>query len=307
MAGFKKLCVLAALFLTVLLTACSDKKKTAVPSEGGYLIYQLNRSMTSLETRVYETETTDTGLLIGELMEQFISVPNEEDLVPALGDQAEYRSYTIDGSVLYLDFSEDYGEMRTERKTLCNAALTRTMTQIPGIDHVCILSGGQTLRSVDGNPYPPFAAGDFVDSISNVNSFETAELTLYFASSEEDKLKKEVRTVTYRMDTPAAQLIVEQLIEGPRTAGCRPVIAPDTRLLSVSVNDNVCYLNFSREFLNAIPDQNPNLTIYAIVNSLVEQNMILRVQIAVEGAQNVLYKDVVSLDTLFEENPDYLE
>ena len=77
-------------------------------------------------------------------------------------------------------------------------------------------------------------------------------------------------------------------------------------VFSGSFNDNICYLNFNREFLTAIPDEDPYVTIYALVNSLAELDSVQRVQIAVDGSQTVMLRDAVSLDTLFEENPDLI-
>ncbi len=113
--------------------------------------------------------------------------------------------------------------------------------------------------------------------------------------------------MTYRMDTPLEQLVVEQLIEGPKQAGNQAVIPADTRLLSISVTDNICYLNFSREFMTAVPVEDPWLTIYALVNSLTDLKTVTRVQIAVEGSQDVLFCETIPLNTLFEPNPDYQE
>ena len=62
----------------------------------------------------------------------------------------------------------------------------------------------------------------------------------------------------------------------------------------------------NREFLTAIPDEDPYVTIYALVNSLAELDSVQRVQIAVDGSQTVMLRDAVSLDTLFEENPELI-
>ncbi len=305
-AGLQK-AVLLVLSLILLLCGCGKKEQTPAPEEGRYEIWYLDHSATMLESLSYTAASRYPEELIPELMAQFLTVPNDADLVPAAGEKVEYEGFTMEGTLLYLYFDEYLGELRPERKILCCAALTKTMAEVPGVEHVAIYTGGQPLQAADGTPLGPFAAADFVTGISNVNSFETSELALYFASEDGTRLSKEERTVTYRMDTPLEQLVVEQLIEGPKLAGNQAVISPDTRLLSISVTDNICYLNFSREFLSAVPVEDPWLTIYALVNSLSDLKSVTRVQIAVEGSQDILFRDTIPLNTLFEPNPDYQE
>lgn len=299
--------MVALLSAVLLLGGCGMRRAEADPAHNIYNVCYLDKSAASLETVVYEAEASDREALIAELMEQLMQVPNDVDMLPAVGDTVKYESCSLDGSVLYLYFDERYGELKPERRTLASAALTETLTQIAGVEHVGIYTGGQPLTGENGTPLGPFAANDFVNSVSDINGYENAELTLYFSDGSGTKLVGETRNVTYRIDTPPEQLVIEQLIAGPQQPDSMAVISADTRLLSVSVNENICYLNFSREFLNPVPNEDPYLTIYAIVNSLSELNTAQRVQIAVEGTQAVLFRDVVSLDTLFERNLDYME
>lgn len=304
-----RLFLLAAVLLAaVLMTAgCGKKTKKAAPGEGEYFIYYLDKSATEMYPVVMRPENAgESGEeLIAWLLDCLLHVPNDTDAVPAPADLTEYRGFRLDGTLLYVYFDAQYESMKKERMMLCTAALTRTLCQVPGVEHVGIYSGDQMLRGRDGTPLGPFAANDFIDSISNVNSYETADLTLWFSDSSGRKLAEESRTVIYRVDTPLEELVVEQLIAGPKRSGSRQVFADGTRLLSLSVNDNICYLNFNREFLTAIPDEDPNVTIYALVNSLTELDSVQRVQIAVEGSQDIMLRDAVSLNTLFEANPEY--
>ena len=111
--------------------------------------------------------------------------------------------------------------------------------------------------------------------------------------------------MTYRADTLLEQVAVEQLIAGPRNGG-RAVLPPETKLLSVSVNENICYLNFSKEFLNPLSGVSPDVSIYALVDTLTGLRTVQRVRITVEGSQTVLFRDAISLDALFEQNLDYV-
>ena len=291
--------IIALLVLLVLFTAasCGRSSGTKAPEEGLFQIYYLDKTGTELYPVAHRAEKQENSReeLIAELLDCFLHVPNEADAISAPGEQTEYLGFRLDGTLLYVYFDAQYGELKKERLMLCSAALTRTLCQIPGVDHVGIYSGDQMLRSREGTPLGPFAANDFIDSVSNVNNYETVELTLYFSDASGKMLTGETRTVTYRVDTPLEELVVEQLLAGPGREGSRPVFADGTRLLSLSVNDNICYLNFNREFLTAIPDEDPGVTIYALVNSL-----------AVEGSQDVMLRDAVSLNTLFEEDPDLI-
>ena len=302
--------IIALLVLLILFTAasCGRSSGTKAPEEGLFQIYYLDKTGTELYPVSHRAEKQESSReeLIAELLDCFLHVPNEADAISAPGEQTEYLGFRLDGTLLYVYFDAQYGELRKERLMLCSAALTRTLCQIPGVDHVGIYSGDQMLRSREGTPLGPFAANDFIDSVSNVNNYETVELTLYFSDASGKMLTGETRTVTYRVDTPLEELVVEQLLAGPGREGSRPVFADGTRLLSLSVNDNICYLNFNREFLTAIPDEDPGVTIYALVNSLTELDSVQRVQIAVEGSQDVMLRDAVSLNTLFEEDPDLI-
>ena len=97
---------------------------------------------------------------------------------------------------------------------------------------------------------------------------------------------------------------MDGLIEGPKTAGRYPTLPPDVKLLNVSVNENVCYLNFDSGFLNNNLEVDENIIIYSIVNSLASLMTVNKVQITVNGSQDVMFRDKISLNTMFERNLD---
>ena len=73
-------------------------------------------------------------------------------------------------------------------------------------------------------------------------------------------------------------------------------------LLGVSVKDGICYVNFDETFVNPPLDIEPEITIYAIANSLAETCHVSRVQFSVNGKSDVMFRDAMSLDRLYEEN-----
>lgn len=306
-AGIKKILFLSVI-LSGLLAGCSQKEMPRpTPEEGKYLIYYLNTATTKLVPREYEAEATDKEALVDELMEQFLHVPKELDCQAALIDKVAYQGSRQEEQVLYLYFDVNYTGMKPEREILCRAALTRTLTQIPGVDYINIYCGDQPLMDRQGNPVGMLASTDFIMNTSNVNAYEKTELTLYFADETGNKLLEEKREVVHNINTSLEQLVVEQLIAGPGQEGRYPTLPSDCKILSLSVTDNVCYINFDSAFLNTSLPVSEYVPIYSIVDSLSEMTTVTKVQIMVNGSQNVMFRDVISLNTPFEKSQDYIE
>ena len=278
------------------------------PEERVFQIYYLDASGTVLTPNEYRTETRDTDLLIAELMDQLRTVPNDLDSQSAIPERVEYRDFRREEMVVYLLFSDSYNAMSRDQEILCRAALAKTLTQAPGVNYISILAGEQPILNAKGQPVGMMAGGDFIDSVSDVNAYERTVLTLYFTDEKGERLYPETREVVHNTNTSMAQLVLEELISGPESFSLCPTVPEDTRLLNVTVNDNVCYINFDENFLRgsgslAVADYIP---IYSIVNSLAEAAGINRVQIAVNGSVNVKFRDSISLESPFERNLDYI-
>lgn len=300
----------AVIFFLLVLSCLSGCSRSAEPLEEGeasYQIYYLNSGMTKLVPVEYRTRTTDTQQLIQELMEQFVAVPNDIDCQTALSDKVKYQKIVQEDMILYLYFDNNYTnshEMKTTREILCRTALVKTMTQVPGIEYISIYVADQPLLDSSGIPVGLLSASDFVESVSDVNAFEKSELTLYFTDESGERLYPEKREVVHNINRSMERLLLEELISGPKTEGLYPTISKDTKLLSVSVTDNVCYLNFDTAFLSSPSDVKDYVTIYSIVNTLTELNTVNKVQITVNGSQDVMFKDSISLDATFEKNTE---
>ena len=101
-----------------------------------------------------------------------------------------------------------------------------------------------------------------------------------------------------------SKLVIEQLVAGPKTEGLSPVLPSDTKILNISTQEGVCYVNLDASFMTSAVATIELLPIYAIVNSLSELTNISKVQIAINGETNRKYREVVALDVLFERNLD---
>lgn len=303
----QKACLFSFLLLcTVFLFGCGQSVQEEEQGEA-YTIYYLNAAGNQLSGAEYRTGTTEQEALIQELLSQMTAVPSNLDCLSAIPDRVEKITYRVEENVLYLYADANYALMDAVQEILCRAALTKTLTQVSGIDYLSIYCAEQPIVDAAGNPVGMLAASDFVDSIRDVNSFEKTELTLYFANEAGDALVKETRTVMRSTNTSMERLIIEQLIAGPETEGAYPTIPSNVKLLSISINDSVCSINLDAAFLNnTLPVQN-DIPIYSIVNSLLELSTVNRVQIRINGSQDAMFRDQIPLNTVFERNYDYIE
>lgn len=305
----KWICLILFCLMAFALTSCSGSKSQAEkpgPEDGAYQVYYLNSSLTKLVPQTYQAGTTDANQLVKELMDQIITVPQDVDCQVALPEKVGFISYRLEQMVLYLYFDNNYTSMKSTREILCRAALVKTLTQIEGVDYVNIYVGDQPLLDAASNPVGMMTTTDFLENISDVNTFEKTELVLYFADGTGEKLIQEKRKVVHNVNTSVEKLVLEQLIDGPQGPGYYPTLSKDTKVLNVSVNENVCYINFDSSFLNISQDVKEYIPIYSIVNSLSEQATVNKVQISVNGSQDVMYRDLISLNQLFERNLDYI-
>lgn len=297
---------LLCLVFLAFLGGCQAGEENGELEEGVYEIYYLNTGGTKLVSSRYRPVSTETEALIGELMGQFLQVPADLDCQTALEEKVGFQRYALESSVLYLYFDANYSLMGQPREILCRAALAKLFAQVEGVDYINIYSGDQPIADSNGNPVGMVSAGDFIESISDVNTFEESELVLYFADETGEFLVPETRAVVHNINTSLERLIVEQLIEGPRTEGLFPTLPAEAKILNISVTDGVCYVNFDSAFLDKSLDVKEYIPIYSVVNSLVRGSGVNRVQFAVSGSQDVLFKDVISLNGLFEENAEYI-
>ncbi len=103
---------------------------------------------------------------------------------------------------------------------------------------------------------------------------------VYFASSREMGLEPEIH-----FGQPSLEELLQILAAGPTTPGLLPVLPPGTRILGARQLGTVLHVNFSAELMTAHPGGSAGelVTVYGIVNTLVNAPGVEQVQIWVEG------------------------
>ena len=114
------------------------------------------------------------------------------------------------------------------------------------------------------------------------------EITLYFGDDQAMYLIPEKRVVSVEekaKDEKLIAVIVNELIAGPKDQNLRPTIPPETKLLSVEINNKVANINFTEEIRTKHwgGSSGETMTITSLVNSVTELGNIEKVQFLIEG------------------------
>lgn len=300
------------LLLIVCLCACSaattgqTSTQETLP-ERSMKLYYVNKNATKVVSEEYTPVNTEQQALLNELIAALQTDPVNMDYKKPIPSEVKVLGAHVDNKQAYISFDNVYTTIPSLTETLNRAAIVRTITQIEGVDTVLFYVNEQPLVDSLGQPVGRMRASDFIDDLGgDINDYQKTTLSLYFANEQGNALIECRRELMYDNTVPMERLVMEQLIKGPSTEGLYPVLPSDTKLLTISTRDGVCYVNLDASFLTGSVNTNEIVPIYAIVNSLVELSNVNKVQIAINGETTKKYRELVSLDTIFERNLDII-
>ena len=298
----KKKALILSVFMILLLAACSSRTNVR---DGDDYIYCLNPDKTGLVKVSYEVQGEDVVEEAKDILREMQKPADETRYTPAISKKIKVQDCKLRGSILDVDFNSEYRSVKPLEEKLMRAAIVQSLLRLDGVNAVSLSVDGEPLKNVDGAVIGLMNEDDFVENTgSSLSSYQSGTLTLYFANKKGDKLVEQKMDVRYSSNVPKEKLIVEKLMQGPTGNGAYPTINPDTNLLSVTIKDHVCYVNFDSNFLNNSLEVKELIPIYSIVNSLCAISSVNKVQLTVNGSSDVMFRDVISLNTQFERNLD---
>lgn len=305
MKGYRTivLCMVSAL----LLAGCSSKDSEEIHS--GYKIYYVNSEENNFVVEDYSARAKKTKTMIEEFLKQLEDSRDSAEYRAAKPSEVKLAEYSLNDETLSLKFNSEYEKMSNTTEILMRTAYVKTLVQIPGVSFVDFYIGEEPLCDSRGNIIGSMNEETFIDnSGGQINEYEEAELILYFANEKGNKLKQTMKTIVYDQNIPLEKEVINELIKGPGEGrGLYPTIPSNTKLISVSVKDSVCYVNVSEEFLKLENEVSEEVQIYSIVNSLAELPTISKVQFSINGISDRTFVDHIDFNTVFERNLDIIE
>lgn len=301
----KAMTVLCCMFLLIL--AGCGQRGNVVDADNMITIYEVNIEETKLGSHPYDIDNGVGDILIERVIDELSTAPENAEMRAAIQTDMKINSYQLLDETLTIDFAEGYYKQDSSAEVLSRAAIVKTLTQIDGVDYVQFTIGGMPLSLNQGAPLGAMSASHFIDDADDSRAAkEQVNLTLYYADESGNRLVKINRKLEYSSNISVEKLVVEQLIAGvsdetdPEEAF--PVINPDTKLISAMISDGVCYVNLNSAFLSQVYETSAEVTIYSIVNSLVELPDVNKVQISINGNSDIVFLETLPLSALYERN-----
>lgn len=293
------------LAVPLLMAGCRKQQQM---DESGYRIWYINQDETCLKYENKELQSKNEEGLLREMMEVMRETPTDDELKPVIPEDVELLDFDFEHNQLYLDFSPEYKKMPKVYEVLCRAAIVRTLGQIDGVEYVDFQVNGEPLTDLEGKEIGLMNEDQFIENAGEeINAYKTADLTLYFSNKAGDKLVGQRVAMEYNSNISLEKLIVEQLIAGPPFEGAYPTIPSETKLLNISIKDNICYVNLDEGFLGTGYNVIESIPVYSIVNSLIENTDAQKVQISINGETNRMFRESINFDTIFEKNEGLIE
>ncbi|MCR5797666.1 MAG: GerMN domain-containing protein [Eubacterium sp.] len=292
----KKIITIVLVFAMLLnITACSGGSDT---SEGHtYAFYTVKEEKDGIEKNDY---------IMKNVYEDNVGVINE--LLSNYGNDMVENIQIHDGQ-LTIYFNEKYNDFKEKEEVLYRAAIVKTMCSIAEINYVEFYVEDKPLN-VGGGAVGVMDEYTFLDSLGGENYRQEKYVNLYFSDLSGKEIREVNTAISYDLTLPIAKLLLQALINGPdkltdaNDSELKTTISPDTVVESLIIRDNVCYVDFSKEFEMLPEGVSSDVVIYSIVNTLCELPNINKVCFTIDGEQKNIYGDTKDFNRLFERNLD---
>ena len=256
-----------------------------------------------------ESEKLDMQGRVGEeaislVLDAVLAGPVSEKYTALLPKETEALGYTFKDGLVTVDFNENYSSLTRTREVLARAGIVRMLMQIKEVNGVVFTVKGKPIKNSKGDEIGVMTADTFIeDTGRQINNYQHASINLYFATENGKGLRKESRSIYYSASMPLEWAVVERLIAGPKSRGNYAVIPVNTHIISVVSSDGVCYVNLDEAFRSKVLAVDERVTIYAIVNSLIEDCNVNAVQISIAGETDVDFGNGIRLNQPFTADP----
>ena len=270
-----------ALVFVLIFTVNGDRNTEKMRCE----LYFLNIEANALVSEQREIKYLDEETLYTNIVVQLIRGPETVGYKSVIDKDAKLINIEDghNGGII-VNFSEGFLTNDNTKNALSTYAVVKSLCALDSVERVKVTVENEDLTNDDGSKIDYLTSED-INLPSDTYTSETRSITLYFPEKNTDKLRKEEQTVKVTDQQPVEQYIINALIKGTENGELNPALDSNTKLLSVYIYDDLCFVNFKSDFIakNSGSETKEKTAVYSVVNSLTELNNIKRVQFLMDG------------------------
>ena len=258
----------------------------------------------NVEKRLLKKNNTSPSDMAKFVLSEIIAGPQNEASEALLPKEAKLLKLSLNDGVATVNMSSHFAQRKGTQALLLRLSLVNTLCEIKGIDGIVIQVEGKPIVSeTTGKEIGVLSLGDIALNTVETSVMEKKTLKLYFPDKEGGKLRLEKRSVEIQNALSLEKTVVSELMKGPSKDSLSPSIPAGTKLLGIETKDNVCFVNFSSEFVSKINSGSlaTTMTLYSVVNSLCALDGVSSVQVLINGENGVEMGNFV-LDIPYEKN-----
>lgn len=216
----------------------------------------------------------------------------------------------VKDGIVTLDFNNAYLNMTNVREIIFRASVVLTLIQVSGVTGVAFTVDEAPITTSSGDSVGIMTKDTFVNVLLTEEGMlkQETDLTIYFADEAGEKLVPvDYRFTIDNSNTSMEEYIMNRILEGPVNTQTKRTVAKDLTVSSIVTTDHICYVNFSKNFLNQEQPVSDEIMVYSIVNSLCRLTYVHSVQFMVEGDTNVLLHGTMDLSSPMIRDSSYIQ
>ena len=317
---FLIVCLLAILTAAVFWFIWSQPGSSTQADTQPINLYFINTASNTWKTEARKITVGKRTDMISEALSLLVAGPRDTTLTKSVPSPSLISLVTLepgtrtgaDGqneeyNIVEIVLSEEYSALSGTDAVICINAIVHTLTELDFVHDLHFTLGEEELMNGRLLNRSNVLLGDAPIAPEVVAS---RDVLVYFADDELMHLVAEERSVEVSLNKPHERYIVEALLKGPQAEHSVPTIPAETKLRSVYFEGDMCYVDFTQEFVNKFEGGTSmeRLMVYSIVNSLTELTHIKKVKFLVEG-DNILDSKNFHLDlsTAFERDAEMID
>ncbi|MBR2884525.1 MAG: GerMN domain-containing protein [Clostridia bacterium] len=296
----KVISVLLIIILSVSLFFGCNQKKTYV---NVYFKDKMSNNL-SAEKRLLKKDSNSPSDVAKFALSELIAGPQNEASEALLPKEAKLLKFSLNDGVATVNMSSHFAQKEGTQALLLRLSFVNTLCEIKGIDGIVIqVEGKPIISETTGKEIGVLSLENIALNTVDTNVMEKKTLKLYFPDKEGGKLRIEKRSVEIQNALSLEKTVVSELIKGPSKDNLSASIPAGTKLLGIETKDNVCFVNFSSEFVSKTNSGSlaTTMTLYSVVNSLCALDGVSSVQVLINGENGVEMGNFV-LDIPYEKN-----